>query len=222
MVQTRSGWAATGSESVPRTRHLKATGKKETVGKGDTSRTSETSADDSNTKQEVSNTIPENRGGNDDAENGETRNKTQAIKSPSQPKEQRKGIENGAKEEKDSNNQHLSSVKHKIHKTIAEYGTLPLDGTGVDSPLKSTPEVLLAIVIDSMLKSTRISHLIAQRASNRLFKAGYHDIKVLSSASWDDKVQVLSEGGYNRYRETAATKLGDLAHLVNEKYGSLF
>ena len=55
--------------------------------------------------------------------------------------------------------------------------------------------------------------------SIHVFKAGYHDINVLSKSTWDDRVQVLSEGGYNRYRETASSKLGDLAQLVNEKYG---
>jgi hypothetical protein len=114
-----------------------------------------------------------------------------------------------------------STIAHKIHKVIEEYGTRPLDGLGVDKPLEPTPEILLAIIIDSMLKSTRISHLLAQKAAIRVFRAGYHDINVLSNTTWDERVQVLSEGGYNRYRETTATKLGDLAQLVNEKYGSL-
>lgn len=110
------------------------------------------------------------------------------------------------------------TIAHKIDKTINEYGTLPLEGLGVDKPLKPSPEILLAIVIDSMLKSTRISHNLAQKASKAVFKAGYYDINTLSNTSWDDRVQVLSEGGYNRYRETTATKLGDLAALVNDKY----
>jgi hypothetical protein len=108
---------------------------------------------------------------------------------------------------------------HKINKTIDEYGSLPLAGMAVKEPLKPTPETLLAMVIHSMLRSTRISHLLAEKASVRVINAGYHDIKILSEASWDDKVKVLSEGGYNRYREDAATKLGDLADLVNGKYG---
>jgi hypothetical protein len=111
---------------------------------------------------------------------------------------------------------------HKIIKTIDEYGSLPLAGMAVKEPLKPTPETLLAMVIHSMLRSTRISHLLAEKASVRVINAGYHDIKILSEASWDDKVKVLSEGGYNRYREATATKLGDLADLVNGKYGIYF
>ncbi|KAH8705493.1 hypothetical protein BGW36DRAFT_367673 [Talaromyces proteolyticus] len=111
-----------------------------------------------------------------------------------------------------------TTLAHKIRKTIDEYGSLPLDGIPVKHPLEPKPETLLAIVIHSMLRSTRISHELAQKASARVMEAGYHDIETLTNTSWDEKVQVLSEGGYNRYRESAATKLGDLANLVNDKY----
>lgn len=108
---------------------------------------------------------------------------------------------------------------HKINKTIDEYGSLPLTGMAVKEPLKPTPETLLAMVIHSMLRSTRISHHLAEKATVRVIAEGYHDIKVLSEASWDDKAKVLSEGGYKRYDESTATKLNDLANLVNDKYG---
>lgn len=109
---------------------------------------------------------------------------------------------------------------HKIKKTIDEYGSLPLAGMAVKEPLKPTPETLLAMVIHAMLRSTRISHHLAEKASVRVIDAGYHDIKILTEASWDDKTKVLSEGGYNRYREATATKLDDLADLVNGTYGT--
>lgn len=108
---------------------------------------------------------------------------------------------------------------HKINKTIDQYGSLPLAGMAVKEPLKPTPETLLAMVIHAMLRSTRISHHLAEKASVRVIDAGYHDIRILSEATWDDKAKVLSEGGYNRYREATATKLDDLADLVNGKYG---
>jgi hypothetical protein len=113
------------------------------------------------------------------------------------------------------------SAIHKIRKTIEEYGSLPLQDTPAEGPLKPVPETLLAMVLDAMLKSTRISHDLAQRALIRLIEAGYHDIKTLSATTWDDRVQVLSEGGYNRYRERTATHLGELVELINEKYGTV-
>jgi hypothetical protein len=113
------------------------------------------------------------------------------------------------------------SAIHKIRKTVEEYGSLPLQDTPAKGALKPIPETLLAMVLDAMLKSTRISHDLAQRALIRLIEAGYHDIKTLSATTWDDRVQVLSEGGYNRYRERTATHLGELVELINEKYGTV-
>lgn len=120
-----------------------------------------------------------------------------------------------------------SSISAKLHKTIADYGSLPLEGTGavkVDDQnqtqdLQPTPDTLLAMVLDALLKSTRISHDLAQKTLSAVIRAGYHDIDTLSASTFDDRVRVLSEGGYNRYREQTATRLGELAELVEEKYG---
>ncbi|KAL1863278.1 hypothetical protein Plec18170_000111 [Paecilomyces lecythidis] len=106
----------------------------------------------------------------------------------------------------------------KIHKVIEEFGALPLKDAGVAEPLQATPETILAMVLDAMLKSTRISHLLAQKAVNTVIAAGYHDIKKLSQTTWDDRVEVLAKGGYNRYREQTSTNLGALIEFVNGKY----
>ncbi|KAL2006232.1 hypothetical protein VTN00DRAFT_9886 [Thermoascus crustaceus] len=110
------------------------------------------------------------------------------------------------------------SVSSKLRKTIADYGALPLQGTAVKEPLKPEPETILAMVIDALLKSTRISHDLAQRAVNTVIEAGYHDIKKLSESTWDERVDVLARAGYNRYREQNATRLGDLAEWVIGEY----
>lgn len=173
-------------------------------------------------------TLPEKRKRDDEPEKDVTQGQDGEPSSKEEQPPPNKVVKGNGKEEtaakkapveqKEKGEKVPASIAHKIRKTIEEYGTQPLEGLGVDKPLEPTPDILLAIVIDSMLKSTRISHLLAQKASVRVFKAGYHDIKVLSNTTWDERVQVLSEGGYNRYRETAASKLGDLAQLVNEEY----
>ncbi|KAJ9272118.1 hypothetical protein DTO212C5_1881 [Paecilomyces variotii] len=110
------------------------------------------------------------------------------------------------------------SAAAKVHKVIEEFGALPLKDAGVAEPLQATPETVLAMVLDAMLKSTRISHSLAQKAVNTVIEAGYHDIKKLSQTTWDDRVDVLAKGGYNRYREQASTNLGALIEFVNGKY----
>jgi hypothetical protein len=127
-------------------------------------------------------------------------------------------IPESTEDEKDTDKVEPTAAQ-KISTIIDEYGTVPLEGLGVDKPLEAAPEILLAIVIDSMLKSTRISHNLAQQTSMKVFEAGYYDIEILSNSSWDERVQVLDEGSYTRYDESTATKLGDLASLVNDKYG---
>lgn len=111
------------------------------------------------------------------------------------------------------------SVSSKLRKTIDDYGALPLQGTAVKEPLKPEPETILAMVIDALLKSTRISHDLAQRAVKTVIEAGYHDVGKLSESTWDKRVDVLARAGYNRYREQNATRLGDLAEWVIGEYG---
>lgn len=228
MVQTRSGQASTASESKPQTAHFKATKKattndvkkkdvKKPVDKGKADSTTET-APEKRKRDEVS---EKDAAQDQDREPSSKEEQPPPSKAVKENEEQTTEPKNEGAGQEETAEKVTSTIAHKIHKVIEEYGNQPLEGLGVDKPLEPTPEILLAIIIDSMLKSTRISHLLAQKAAIRVFRAGYHDINVLSNTTWDERVQVLSEGGYNRYRETTATKLGDLAQLVNEKYGSL-
>ncbi|GCB26885.1 hypothetical protein AAWM_09770 [Aspergillus awamori] len=111
------------------------------------------------------------------------------------------------------------SSKPKLQKVVKEFGRPPLYGTEIaEGRLESSPDTLLAMVMDAMLKSRPISHDLTQRAVNKLIEVGYHDIRKLGESSWEERTMVLKDGGYNRYREQGATNLGDLAEFVNEKY----
>ncbi|GIJ99962.1 hypothetical protein Aspvir_003976 [Aspergillus viridinutans] len=111
------------------------------------------------------------------------------------------------------------SVSPKVHKVIEEFGRQPLEGTSLaKKPPTASPETVLAMVIDAMLKSRPISHDLSQRAVTKLIDEGYNDIRKLGESSWEERTMVLKDGGYNRYREQGATNLGDLADFVNGQY----
>ncbi|RAK79926.1 uncharacterized protein BO72DRAFT_445747 [Aspergillus fijiensis CBS 313.89] len=109
--------------------------------------------------------------------------------------------------------------KPKLQKAVQDYGRLPLYGTTIaEGTLHGSPETLLAMVIDAMLKSRPISHDLSQRAVNHLIEVGFHDIRKLSESSWEERAMALKDGGYNRYREQGATNLGEMVELINDKY----
>lgn len=107
----------------------------------------------------------------------------------------------------------------KIRQLIAEHGSLPFHNTKLAEPDKPTASTILAHVIDALLKSTRISHNIANETMKVLVEEGYQDVKVLQATSWEERREVLERGGYSHYKEKTSTQLGDLAEWVINKYG---
>ncbi|KAL2862333.1 TVP15 family protein [Aspergillus lucknowensis] len=107
----------------------------------------------------------------------------------------------------------------KLQKTIETYGHTPLEGTAIEEKaLTGSPDTIFAMLFDAMLKSKPISHGLTDQTVHKLIDVGYHDIKKLGNASWEERAMVLKDGGYNRYREQGSTNLGELVNLVNEKY----
>jgi hypothetical protein len=110
-------------------------------------------------------------------------------------------------------------TNQKINQVLNDFGRSPLYHTPLSNSLDAGPDIVLAMAIDALIKARPISHNLTQRTIEKLIEAGYHDIETLSNSSWEDRVAVLAEGGYSRYREQAATNLGELATLVLDKYG---
>ncbi|KAL4733507.1 hypothetical protein BDV11DRAFT_81110 [Aspergillus similis] len=139
------------------------------------------------------------------------------------------GDEEGSEENKEneeSEDEHTSQDKpqefpnrEKLQKTIEKYGRGPLEGTAIEGKaLSGSPDTILAMLMDAMLKSKPLSHELTDRTLKKLVEVGYHDIQKLGDASWEERAMVLKDGGYNRYREQGSTNLGKLVEFVNEKY----
>ena len=109
----------------------------------------------------------------------------------------------------------------KIHNLLSSYGVHPLQNTSLPKQNESTPETVLCLLYLAMLTSARISHELAYKSLQCLIEAGYQDIEILKKSTWQERTEVLTKGGYTRYREKTATALGDLADLIGKKYGAL-
>ncbi|KAL8724052.1 MAG: hypothetical protein Q9166_008161 [cf. Caloplaca sp. 2 TL-2023] len=110
------------------------------------------------------------------------------------------------------------SSKRKADALLAKYSSLTLSDLGLAHPSSPSPENLLTLIYYAMLTSARISHELAYKSVKCLIEAGYHDVDSLSKSTWEERTNVLTKGGYTRYREKTATALGDFAELVRTKY----
>ena len=110
----------------------------------------------------------------------------------------------------------------KIDTLLSKYGVQPLQDTKLPNQNEPTPETVLSLLYLAMLTSARISHELAYRSVQCLIEAGYQDIEVLRKSTWQERTEVLTKGGYTRYREKTATALGELAELIEKKYGALY
>jgi hypothetical protein len=72
--------------------------------------------------------------------------------------------------------------------------------------------------VAATLFGTRISAQIAERTFHELEAAGIRRIADADKFSWDDLVALLDAGGYTRYDFRTATRLGELANVVTERY----
>ena len=83
---------------------------------------------------------------------------------------------------------------------------------------ENTPGVLFQHLCMSLLLSARISAGNALEATRALIEAGFTTPHKMASASWQQRVDVITWHGYKRYDERTSTMLGTTASLVLEKY----
>lgn len=98
------------------------------------------------------------------------------------------------------------SSSDNFQKLLSTFGTYSLTDSGLKQLEDPTPETMLAPVHDAMTSSFRISHLLAARTVDRLIKHGCADFDKVEKSTWDERTDILAEGGCTRYRERTATQ----------------
>lgn len=117
--------------------------------------------------------------------------------------------------------QALSAFENStLRSLLATYGSFPFEASTLSEPRIPTPPTLLAHLLNALLSSTRISHAIASKTLGLLIEAGYTNLETLEKSTWEERTEVLTEGGYTHYREKTATELQKMAEWIRRECGA--
>ena len=109
------------------------------------------------------------------------------------------------------------SKKAVVAALLDRHGTTYADEAGIALE-KGTPSPLFRLLCLSLLQSARISSDIAMRAAKGLAKRRWNTAGAMLQSTWQQRVDVLNEGGYTRYQERTATMLEDTARLLDDRW----
>lgn len=84
--------------------------------------------------------------------------------------------------------------------------------------LRDKPAPLWQLLVLSLLLSTRIGSDIALTTARELHSTGWRTPQRLRASTWQQRVDALGRGGYRRYDESTATRLGEAAGLLIERW----
>ncbi|MEE6267964.1 endonuclease [Streptomyces diastatochromogenes] len=85
--------------------------------------------------------------------------------------------------------------------------------------LRNTPQPLYQLAVLADLLGTRMRASVAVATLRALRDAGLSTPRRMRDATWQQRVDVLDAGGYRRYDESTATRLGEGAELLLDRYG---
>lgn len=104
----------------------------------------------------------------------------------------------------------------RIHRLLDVAGTTYAEQAGIR--LADRPAPLYQLLVLASLLSTRISAHVAVAAARELRAAGCTTPQKMRAATWQQRVDALGRGHYRRYDESTATRLGEGAQLLIERY----
>ncbi|WP_377269306.1 endonuclease [Peterkaempfera sp. SMS 1(5)a] len=111
---------------------------------------------------------------------------------------------------------HPAADRRAVDRLVEAYGRTYAAEAGIG--LRDTPGPLYQLLVLAELASTRIRAEVAVAAARALFDAGLRDPRRMLEADWQQRVDALGAGGYRRYDESTATRLGDGAQLLLDRW----
>jgi hypothetical protein len=100
---------------------------------------------------------------------------------------------------------------------LERYGRTFADELSIDIA-RGRPTALFRLLCACLLFAARIRAGTALRAARILSERGWGTPRALAASGWQERVQALDDAGYARYDERTATKLGNLAELVETRW----
>lgn len=111
----------------------------------------------------------------------------------------------------------VAADREAVRVLLREAGTTYAEDAGIH--LADKPAPLWRLLVLTNLLAARIKAPIAVAAARELFAAGAKTPDGMAELTWQQRVDALGRGHYRRYDEGTATRLGDCADLVRERYG---
>lgn len=111
----------------------------------------------------------------------------------------------------------MSGQRDVVRELVRAHGRTFAEEAGIT--LRDTPQPLYRLLVLALLLSARIRGSIAVDTARELYDAGLRDPRRMAGAGRQRRVDALGRGGYRRYDERTATRLGDGAELLTERWG---
>lgn len=111
-----------------------------------------------------------------------------------------------------------SQERSKLTDALLDYyGCTFCERAGINIE-RGTPKPLFELLCGALLFSAPIDARSALRALRALMRADLTTPSKMAQASWQQRVDAITDEGYKRYDEKTATQLGELAERVQHAY----
>ncbi|MEU1282239.1 endonuclease [Streptomyces sp. NPDC005805] len=107
--------------------------------------------------------------------------------------------------------------REALRRLLSERGRTYAEEAGITLRDKPQPLYRLLVLVD--LLSAPIRAEAAVDSARELSRAGMRSPRAMTESGWQERVDALGRGGYRRYDESTATRLGEAADLLLGAYG---
>jgi hypothetical protein len=109
--------------------------------------------------------------------------------------------------------------RNKVVAALLElHGRTYAEEVGLDLG-RGGPSALFGMLCAAILFSARIRASVAVEAARALAAEGWTSAAKMAETSWEERTRTLNRPGYARYDERTSTMLGEVADLLQKRYG---